>query len=145
MFTSRLTPHQVEDTSTPHIMHKYRMQPHIFFFFLPLPLLPSQSQGIHSVPLRGTLPGSRSASARSRSHPAVERHLQNKKKRKKENLNEGKKMGFRSPAPTLQAASMAPPGRPPLERTDRPKQRSEGHAVWGCKLERNVWSYPESE
>ena len=44
-------------------------------------------------------------------------------------------MGVRSPAPTLQAAFMAPPGRPPLERTDRPKQRSEGHVLWGCNLE----------
>ena len=49
-------------------------------------------------------------------------------------MNE-KKMGVRSPAPTLQAAFMAPPERPPLERTDRPKQRSEGHVLWGCKLE----------
>ena len=47
-----------------------------------------------------------------------------------------KGMGVRSPAPTSQAAFMAPPERPPLERTDRPKQRSEGHDVlWGCKLE----------
>ena len=44
-------------------------------------------------------------------------------------------MGVRSPAPTLQATFMAPPERPPLERTDRPKQRSEGHVLWGCKLE----------
>ena len=44
-------------------------------------------------------------------------------------------MGVHSPAPTLQAVFMAPPERPPLERTDRPKQRSEGHVLWGCKLE----------
>ena len=41
----------------------------------PLPPLPSQSQGVHSVPLRGPLPGSRYASARSRSPSAVERHF----------------------------------------------------------------------